>query len=74
MASPHDPFGQPGPYETAALNTPILEEFNRAEDFTGIDILRSIRSFDPCMPCAAHIMADDHLIIRDATSCACGIE
>jgi hydrogenase large subunit len=74
MASPHDPFGQPGPYETAALNTPILEEFNRAEDFTGIDILRSIRSFDPCMPCAAHILADDHLIIRDATSCACGIE
>jgi Ni,Fe-hydrogenase I large subunit len=39
MASPHDPFGQPGPYETAALHTPILEEFNEAESFTGIDIL-----------------------------------
>lgn len=74
MASPRDPFGIPGPYETAALNTPILEEVNRPKDFTGIDILRSIRSFDPCMPCAAHIMADDHLIIRDATSCACGID
>lgn len=74
MASPRDPFGQPGPYETAALQTPILEEFNSAEEFMGIDILRSIRSFDPCMPCAAHIMADDHFIIRDATSCACGVE
>jgi hydrogenase large subunit len=74
MASPHDPFGQPGPYETAALHTPILEEFNEAESFTGIDILRTIRSFDPCMPCAAHIMADDQLIVRDATSCACGVE
>jgi Ni,Fe-hydrogenase I large subunit len=36
--------------------------------------LRTIRSFDPCMPCAAHIMADDQLIVRDATSCACGVE
>ncbi len=74
MASPRDPFGQPGPYERAALNTPILEEFDRPEDFKGIDILRTIRSFDPCMPCAAHITVGDRLIIRDATSCACGVE
>ncbi len=74
MASPRDPFGQPGPYETAALNTPILEEFNDPDDFQGIDILRSIRSFDPCMPCAAHMMIGDQLVIRDATSCACGLE
>jgi hydrogenase large subunit len=74
MASPHDPFGQPGPYEAAALNTPILEEVNDPADFKGIDILRSIRSFDPCMPCAAHMMVGDQLIVRDATSCACGVE
>ena len=50
MASPEDPFGAPGPYEEAVMHTPLLEEFDRAEDFTGIDILRTIRSFDPCMP------------------------
>jgi len=75
MASPVDPFGQPGPYETAAVNTPILEEFDEPERFKGIDILRTIRSFDPCMPCAAHMtVGDDCLIVRDATSCACGVE
>jgi hydrogenase large subunit len=53
-ASPRDLFGVPGPYEEAVVNTPILEEFDRPEDFTGIDILRAIRSFDPCMSCAVH--------------------
>ncbi|MHB1417595.1 MAG: nickel-dependent hydrogenase large subunit, partial [Chloroflexota bacterium] len=50
-ASPKDPWGTPGPYEQSVLNTPILEEFNRPDDYKGIDILRTIRSFDPCMPC-----------------------
>jgi len=74
MASPRDPWGQPGPYEEAVLNTPILEEFARPEDFKGIDILRTIRSFDPCMPCTVHMHADERLIVRDATTCACGVE
>jgi hydrogenase large subunit len=74
MASPRDPWGQPGPYEEAVLNTPILEEFSSPEDFQGIDILRTIRSFDPCMPCTVHMHADEHLIVRDATTCACGVE
>ncbi|MBO0721358.1 MAG: nickel-dependent hydrogenase large subunit, partial [Blastocatellia bacterium] len=47
MASPLDPFGKPGPYEQAIINTPLLEEFRKPEDFTGIDLLRTIRSFDP---------------------------
>ena len=74
MASPRDRFGAPGPYEEAVQNTPILEEFDRPEDFTGIDILRTIRSFDPCMPCTVHLYAGDHVMHRDATSCACGLE
>jgi hydrogenase large subunit len=74
MASPRDPFGVPGPYEEAVLNTPLLEEFERPEDFTGIDILRTIRSFDPCMPCTVHMVAGDRVLARDATSCACGLE
>ncbi len=74
MASPRDPFGMPGPYEEAVLNTPLLEEFARPEDFTGIDILRTIRSFDPCMPCTVHLHVGDRVLHRDASSCACGLE
>lgn len=74
MASPRDPFGTPGPYEEAVLNTPILEEFDSPEAFQGIDILRTIRSFDPCMPCTVHMDTGDHVIVRDATTCACGLE
>ncbi|MBO0686833.1 MAG: nickel-dependent hydrogenase large subunit, partial [Candidatus Dormibacteraeota bacterium] len=36
-ASPKDPFSNPGPYEEAVLNTPLLENFERPEDFKGID-------------------------------------
>jgi len=74
MASPRDPFGIAGPYEEAVERTPLLEEFGRPEDFTGIDILRTIRSFDPCMPCTVHLYAGDRVLHRDATSCACGVE
>jgi hydrogenase large subunit len=74
MASPQDPFGAPGPYEEAVLNTPLLEEFTGAEDFTGIDILRTIRSFDPCMPCTVHMAAGGRVLHRDATTCMCGDE
>ncbi len=54
VASPLDPFGASGPCERAVLNTPLLEENDRPEEFTGIDILRAIRSFDPCLHCAVH--------------------
>lgn len=54
MASPRDGLGIPGPYEAAVINTPLLEECARPEDFTGIDILRAIRSFDPCLNCTVH--------------------
>jgi hydrogenase large subunit len=47
MGSPRDPIGLPGIYEAAIMNTPLLEECARAEDFTGVDILRVVRSFDP---------------------------
>ena len=75
-AAPRTPWGEPGPYEEAVMNTPILEEFNSSEDYKGIDILRSIRSFDPCMPCTTHIMMDgtDKMVTREVTTCACGVE
>ncbi|MBA2439124.1 MAG: nickel-dependent hydrogenase large subunit, partial [Thermoleophilaceae bacterium] len=74
MASPKDPFGNPGPYEEAVLATPLLENYEKPEDFKGIDILRALRSFDPCMPCTTHIHTDDRTISREVVTCACGAE
>jgi hydrogenase large subunit len=74
MASPADPFGNPGPYEEAVLATPLLENYEKPEDFKGIDVLRAIRSFDPCMPCTTHMHADDRTITREIISCACGAD
>jgi hydrogenase large subunit len=53
-ANPRDIYGTPGPYEDAVQNTPIFEE-NGPENFKGIDIMRSVRSFDPCLPCGVHM-------------------
>jgi hydrogenase large subunit len=53
-ASPRDFYGTPGPYEDAVQGTPIFEE-NGPDDFRGIDIMRSVRSFDPCLPCGVHM-------------------
>ncbi|MFN0108102.1 MAG: nickel-dependent hydrogenase large subunit [Blastocatellia bacterium] len=47
MCSPLDAFGAPGPYERAMLSTPLIEDFGRPEECTGIDLLRAVRSFDP---------------------------
>jgi len=74
MASPTDPFGNPGPYEEAVAATPLLENYEKPEDFKGIDVLRAIRSFDPCMPCTTHIYADSRVITREVVTCACGVE
>lgn len=73
-ASPTDRFGQPGPYEEAVLNTPILEEFSKPESFKGVDVLRAIRSFDPCMPCTTHIHSDGGVVTREVNTCACGAD
>ncbi|MBX3226616.1 MAG: nickel-dependent hydrogenase large subunit [Labilithrix sp.] len=53
-ASPRDTYGTPGPYEDAVQGCPIFEE-NGQDDFKGIDILRTVRSFDPCLPCGVHM-------------------
>ena len=53
-ASPRDTLGTPGPYEDAVQNTPLFEE-NERDNFKGIDIMRTVRSFDPCLPCGVHM-------------------
>jgi len=53
-ASPRDTYGTPGPYEDAVQGQPIFEE-NGPDNFKGIDIMRTVRSFDPCLPCGVHM-------------------
>jgi hydrogenase large subunit len=53
-ASPRDSYGTPGPYEDAIEQSPIFEE-NGPDKFKGIDIMRTVRSFDPCLPCGVHM-------------------
>jgi hydrogenase large subunit len=53
-ASPRDSLGTPGPYEDAVQGLKIFEE-NGRETFQGIDIMRTVRSFDPCLPCGVHM-------------------
>jgi hydrogenase large subunit len=53
-ASPRDSYGTPGPYEDAVQGLHIFEE-NGRDRFKGIDIMRTVRSFDPCLPCGVHM-------------------
>ena len=36
------------------MDQPIFEE-NDLDHFKGIDIMRTVRSFDPCLPCGVHM-------------------
>lgn len=53
-ASPRDIYGTPGPYEDSVQGSPLFEE-NGPDKFKGIDIMRTVRSFDPCLPCGVHM-------------------
>jgi hydrogenase large subunit len=48
--SPRDDKGQPGPLEQALTGTKIKDEANPVE------IVRIVRSFDPCLACAVHLI------------------
>ncbi|MGI9145574.1 MAG: nickel-dependent hydrogenase large subunit [Chloroflexota bacterium] len=66
-ASVRDTYGTPGPYEDAVQNTPIFEE-NPPENFKGIDIMRTVRSFDPCLPCGVHMYLGDGKVLKQTHS------
>ena len=69
---PTDSYGTPGPYEDAVAGTPIFEE-NGPEDFKGIDIMRAVRSFDPCLPCGVHMYLGDGKVLEQKHSPTLGI-
>ena len=62
-AIPRDSYGTPGPYEDAVQGMPIFEE-NGADNFKGIDIMRTVRSFDPCLPCGVHMWLGEGRMIE----------
>jgi len=62
-ASVRDLYGTPGPYEDAVQNTPIFEE-NPPDEFKGIDIMRTVRSFDPCLPCGVHMTLGNGRVVE----------
>jgi len=63
-ASPRDTYGTPGPYEDAVQNTPIFED-NGPDKFKGIDIMRAVRSFDPCLPCGVHMYLGGGKVLKE---------
>ncbi len=66
-ATPRDIYGTPGPYEDAVQNTPIFEE-NGPDNFKGIDIMRAVRSFDPCLPCGVHMYLGEGKVLETVHS------
>jgi hydrogenase large subunit len=71
-ANPRDMYGTPGPYEDAVQNTPLFEE-NGPDKFKGIDIMRTVRSFDPCLPCGVHMYLGDGKVLETRHSPMFGI-
>ncbi len=62
-ANPRDVYGTPGPYEDAVQGCPLFEE-NGPENFKGIDIMRTVRSFDPCLPCGVHMYMGNGKVVK----------
>ena len=73
--SPTDWYGTPGPYEDAVQGLPIFEE-NGPDNFKGIDIMRTVRSFDPCLPCGVHMYLGDGKVLekRHSPTLGMGVE
>ena len=71
--TPRDRFGTPGSYEDAVKGTPILEE-NFPDKFKGIDIMRAVRSFDPCLPRGVHMYPGNGKTLKTVHSPMFGIQ
>ncbi|ROR32538.1 nickel-dependent hydrogenase large subunit [Inmirania thermothiophila] len=48
-AAPRNADDEPGPYEAALVGTPVRDPEQPLE------VLRTVRSFDPCLACAVHL-------------------
>src|SRR4029450_1962033 len=69
----HMRSGPAGPSEDAVQNTPIFEE-NGPDKFKGIDIMRAVRSFDPCLPCGVHMYLGNGKVLETRPSPMFGLQ
>ena len=58
--------------EDAVQNMPIFEE-NGPDKFKGVDIMRAVRSFDPCLPCGVHMYVGGGKTIKTVHSSMFGV-
>jgi len=59
--SPRDAEGRPGPYEAAIIGSAITEPVDG--EINGIDVVRTIRSFDPCLGCTVQVFSPDEKLL-----------
>lgn len=62
-ASPRDANGNRGPIEEALINAPVPYD-EKAGHYDVINPVRIVRSFDPCLACAIHLMTPDGRVQR----------
>jgi hydrogenase large subunit len=60
--SPKDKWGM-SPFEQSVANTIVTEEVS-PDQWEGVDFVRAIRSFDPCLACAVHLQVGENKIIK----------
>jgi hydrogenase large subunit len=58
-ASPRDNTGTRGPIETSLIGLPVPDVNNP------INVVRCVRSFDPCLACAIHIIHPEHNGVKE---------
>jgi hydrogenase large subunit len=58
-ASPRDKSGNRGPIETSLIGLPVPDVNNP------INVVRCVRSFDPCLACAIHIIHPEHNGVKE---------
>jgi hydrogenase large subunit len=66
-----------GPFEMSVLNSWVTEE-TPPDQWTGLDFVRAIRSFDPCLACAVHAEVKGEAgrvvrVVERLVSNACGL-
>ncbi len=58
-ASPRDKEGNRGPVETSLIGLPVPDVDNP------VNVVRCVRSFDPCLACAIHIIHPEHNGVKE---------
>ena len=58
-ASPRDKEGNRGPVETSLIGLPVPDPENP------INVVRCVRSFDPCLACAIHVIHPEHNGVKE---------